>query len=270
MITLEDYIKDLQAQGESAFTAQEAAATLEISQSALNARVHRLMKQGELVAPAKHFYVPVPPKHRFAGCIPAADLVPLLMKYKQQPYYVGLLSAALYHGASHQKPQRFQVVVDRQMRDVIIGKVFIEFVYKKTFVDLPLQDIVVTTGYLKVASPELTAMDLLLYPARVGGLNHIATVLSELIETLDPEKLMALIRKVDGKAWVQRLGWILEKIETTDDDRQKSVVNILEKYIATQSLSYVPLASELPTKGCTRNGKWLIIENTTVESDYDS
>ncbi len=269
-MTLGDYIKDLQARGKGAFTSQEAVAALGISQKALNMRVHRLMKQGELVTPARHFYVPVPPEHRGMGCIPAADLVPLLMKYKQQPYYAGLLSAALYHGASHQRPQRFQVVVDRQMRDLRIGKVFVEFVYKRTLVDLPVQDIVVKTGYLKISSPELTAMDLFLYPARVGGLNHIATVLSELMETLNPEKLTDLIRKVEGKAWVQRLGWILEKIETADEDRQKVIVSNLEAYLLAQNLSYVPLASELPTKGYPRNTKWLIIENTTVESDYDS
>lgn len=270
MITLESYIKDLQAQGKSSFTAQEAAATLGISQGALNARVHRLMKQGELVTPARHLYVPVLPKDRLMGCIPAAELVPLLMKYKQQSYYAGLLSAALYHGASHQKPQRFQVIVDRQMRSVTLGKIFIEFTYKNSLVDLPLQDIVVKTGYLKISSPELTVMDLFLYSARVGGLNPIATILSELIEILNPEKLMDLIRKTGGKSWIQRLGWILERIETADEERQKLIVKNLQKYIETQRLSYVPLASELPTKGSMRNTKWFIIENTAVESDYDS
>ena len=51
-----------------------------------------------------------------------------------------------------------------------------------------------STGYLKVATPELVALDLLNYPNHAGGLNHIATVFSELIETLDPVKLINLAK----------------------------------------------------------------------------
>ena len=36
------------------------------------------------------------------------------MAHLSQPYYVALLSAAAYHGAAHQKPQVFQVMVPRR------------------------------------------------------------------------------------------------------------------------------------------------------------
>ena len=35
------------------------------------------------------------------------------MEYWQSKYYVGLLTAAMYHGASHQQPQIFQVVIEK-------------------------------------------------------------------------------------------------------------------------------------------------------------
>ena len=58
--------------------------------------------------------------------------------------------------------------------------------------NLPIQDFTVSTGYLKVAAPELVALDLLEYTYRCGGLNNVVTVFSELIENLDADKLIKL------------------------------------------------------------------------------
>lgn len=270
MSTLESYIKDLRAHGRLYFTTQKALADLGISHAALNSRIYRLKKMGELVSPAKNLFVIVAPEYRSLGCLPAAELIPILMKYWQQEYYAGLLTAALYHGASHQKPQIFQVVVNKQIPPLSQGKVFIEFITKKSLENVPTQEINVKTGYLKISSPEVTAMDLLLYTHRVGGLNTIGTVLSELIETLDAQKLVTLAKHFKGKAWVQRLGWIFEHIDTMDNERKKSLLDALQDYLLTQRLFYIPIASELETAGCARNKKWMIIENTTIESDYDT
>ena len=103
------------------------------------------------------------------------------------------------------------------------------------------------------------------YYRQCGGLNHQATVLSELTEAIDTKKLVSLAKRSKGLFWVQRMGYILEHIDTFyENDR---VVAALEKFLATQKLRYVPLAPEMPTKDKPRNKKWKIIENTTVESD---
>lgn len=270
MSTLETYIKDLRAHGRSYFTTQKALSDLGISHAKLNSRIYRLKKKGELISPAKNLFVIVSPEYRSLGCLPPAELIPILMRYWNQEYYAGLLTAALYHGASHQKPQIFQVVVSKQIPLLVQGKVSIEFVTKKSLENLPTQDIEAKTGYLRISSPEVTAMDLLLYTHRVGGLNAIGTVLSELIESIEPKKLIVLAKNLKGKAWVQRLGWILEHIDTIDNDRKLSLINALQEYLLTQRLFYIPLASELTVAGCARNKKWMIIENTTIESDYDT
>ncbi len=44
----------------------------------------------------------------------------------------------------------------------------------------------------------------------------------------------------------------------------------MQEYLLTQQVFYITGASELETLGCTRNKKWMIIENTTIESDYDT
>lgn len=270
MSTFYTYIRKVRAGGRQYFTAEQALMDLRISKNSLYLAVHRLKKKGELVTPANNLYIIVPPEHQAVGCIPAADLVPILMKHWRAEYYVCLQSAALYHGASHQKPQIFQVMSNKRLSSLTIGKIHIEFIYKKTIIGLPIQNNVVKSGYLKVSSPELTARDLLFYPKHSGGLNHIATILSELIEVIDPKKLIELAKDIKGKVWLQRLGFILDNIETMADDKKNLLISYIQKELKRQKLFYMPLACELPIKGYPRNKKWQIIENTKIESDNDT
>ncbi len=261
-----DYIKHVRASGHYAFTTSDALAFLGISRNALSCGVYKLKKKNEIVSPAKNLYVIVPPEFQATGCIPAEELLPILMKHWNLPYYSCLLSAAQIHGASHQKPQVFQVMTNKQIKMLHCGKLRIDFVYKKSLENLPTQTIVVKTGYLVTSTPELTAMDLLNYPSHVGGLNHIATILSELIEKIDARALVKLANKSTEKAWAQRLGYILGHIETMDSDKQQNIANLLQKSLV-KSTSLIPLAPELPSKGCSRDSRWMIIENTVIESD---
>ncbi len=193
MTKFQNYIKAIRASGHQSFTSEEALSNLGGSRNALICGMYKLKKKGDVISPAKNLYVIVPPEHQIIGCLPADELVPILMKHWGLNYYVCLLSAALYHGASHQKPQVFQVMVNKQLKPIICGKIKIEFIYKKSLDNLPIKKTPVKIGYLNIASAELTLMDLLLYPHHSGGLNHIATVINELIENIDPEKLKQLL-----------------------------------------------------------------------------
>lgn len=270
MMTFDAYIKNLLSCGKVYFTAQDAIAELGISSTAFLSRVYRMKQKGELISPAKNLYVIVSPEYRDFGCIPAPDLTIILMRYWDVEYYAGLLSAALYHGASHQKPSIFQVIVNKQIRPIHIGRISIEFIYKKSFKYIQRESVSLKSGYLKISSPEVTAMDLLLYPSHVGGINAIATILSELVESLEAEKLVSLASKFNAKVWVQRLAWILDKIDSINNEKKALILEALREYLSGFRLYYAPASPELPTTGAKRNKKWMIIENTTVESDYDS
>lgn len=270
MINFQNYIKSVRLNGKHAFTAEEAISQLNISRNAFNCGIHKLKKKGDIVSPAKSFYIIIPPEHQNNRCLPADELIPLLMKHRNLKYYVCLLSAALYCGAAHQKPQVFQVMTDKQIKPLVCGEIKINFIYKKTFANISLQEIqkiAVKTGYLNISSPELTTMDLLLYLHQAGGLNHVATILSELIESIDPEKMIELIRNSKEKAWIQRLGYVLEHIESMEEEKRNGLVELIFNFIRKQPLSFIPLAAELPTKDMPRNNRWKIIENTTIESD---
>jgi predicted transcriptional regulator of viral defense system len=253
MINFSDYLKQLRKSGQISFTANQAAKDLQTSKSNILVAIGYIKKQGDLISPAKGFYIIVPPEHQKFGCIPAEELVPILAKHLKINYYSGLLTAAMYHGATHQKPNSFQIISDKQIkRELRFGDVCIKFFYKKSLANLPL---------------ELTAMDLLLYPSPSGGINHTATVLSEIAEKIDPKKLIDLAKNSKGTAWIQRLGYILEKIDTENNDHRDLVVNAIIDHLSSQKLSFITLVPEISPAGYVRCKKWKIIENTTVESD---
>jgi hypothetical protein len=57
--------------------------------------LRRLKQQGRVVSPRRGFYVVVPPEYRAAGSLPASWFIDDLMRYLDQPYYVGLLANVL-------------------------------------------------------------------------------------------------------------------------------------------------------------------------------
>ena len=267
-MNLPSYIKQLRKSGKRAFTIEEVLEEFNVSRNYVRVALHRLVRSGDLVSPARGFYVMVPPEYQAYGCIPAEHLIPLLIKHLDVDYYVALLSAGLFYGATHQKPARFQVMLNKRIKgNLLFGDVEVEFVYKKLIKELPTKDFVVDTGYLKVASPELVALDLLAYPARSGGLNHIATVFSELIEVINPGKLIDLAEKLGDGYQLQRIGYIIEKIDVMDDDKKNELINALAVFLEGKMKNYIPLSPEIGKAGYQRCKKWKVIENTEVESD---
>ena len=142
------------------------------------------------------FYVIVPPENRSLGCLPADQFVSALMERLNQCYFVGLLSAAQYHGAAHHRPQEFQVVLERARRPISCGRVRAAFVVRKRLHEVLVQGFNTPRGRVRVSMPEATACDLAGYCRRVAGLDQVATALFELAEKLDPERLAEALRAV--------------------------------------------------------------------------
>jgi len=184
---------------------------LGVSAAAAKLALNRLAKQKVIASPARGFYVIVPPEYRSLGCLPADQFIPALMKRLDLPYYAGLLSAAQFHGAAHQQPQEFQVFLAKNRRPIQCGAVRVAFLARKRLAEVPVQNFNRPRGTLLVSSPEATALDLVGYAHHAGGLSQVATVLAELAERIDPEKLAGAARTAPV-AWAQRLGYLLEHI----------------------------------------------------------
>ena len=263
-----EYLENLRSSGRRHFTSAEIRKELNLSDDAAKSGLKRLKQEGKVISPLVGLYIIVPPESRPYGSIPAEELTPIMMQYLGAAYYVGLLSSAAYHGATHQKPARFQVVSNKRVKHSLqFGTVAIELIYKESLLSLPTQDVVVNTGYLKVATPELTALDLFNYSNRAGGISHIATVLSELVENLDANKLITLAEKTGELCQIQRIGYVVEHIEVMDEDKKNDFVTTLADYLQKTVRPYIALVPNMPKIGAARNKKWKVIENTDFESD---
>jgi predicted transcriptional regulator of viral defense system len=263
------YLEKLRSNGRRHFTSEEIRSELELSDSAARSGVYRLKRDKKVISPVNGLYVIVPPEHRPYGSIPAEELVPIMMQHLQADYYVGLLSAGLFYGATHQKPARFQVITNKRIKHSLeFGTVVIELIYKDSLDGLPTQDFVVSTGYLKVATPELLAIDLFKYSKRAGGISHIATVLSELAPSIDENKLIVLAEELGEVCQIQRLGFMLEKIDVLEDEEKKEqIIQKLAEYLENSNRPYVALVPYISRTRHPKCFKWKIIENTDFESD---
>ncbi len=166
----------------------------------------RLAAKGEIASPARGFYVIVPPEYRRLGCLPADQFIPLLMEHWGARYYVGLLSAAQFHGAAHHRPQEFQVVVEKNRPAIICGAVHVAFVARRNLDAVPVETFNNPRGTVLVSTVEATAVDLVGYLRRSGGVDRVAGILSELSEDMDPERLVEASNSA-SILWAQRLGY---------------------------------------------------------------
>jgi predicted transcriptional regulator of viral defense system len=253
-------VEQLASAGRYSFTGREAHAALGVSASAALLALNRLAKQGLLASPAKSFYVIVPPEYRSLGCLPAEQFVPDLMKWLKRPYYVCLLSASEYHGAAHQRPQALQVFLEGKRRPIACGRVRVIFMVRKHLRVVPVQTVNTPRGGLLVSTPEATALDLVGYEQQAGGLNLVATVLSELAERLEPHKLAAAANAAPI-VWAQRLGYLLQRVGAADK------VGPLQEHVRARAQDATPLAPGSAFRTSPRDAAWKVYVNAAVEAD---
>lgn len=260
--TLSAYLDHLRMDGRYWLSRKEAIFALQISDQAFKHAAHRLSLKGSLKRVRGDFFIIVPPEHRVIGALPAAWFIDALMKHLGQQYYVGLLTAAALYGVAHQQPMTFQVITNKPTRDITVGRVFIEFSYKNTMCSHFYQFKKTMSGMMQVSTPEMTAFDLVRYMNAAGQVNHVATILCELVDQLDAEKLAELLRngKVEMTA-AQRLGYLLDRLRLPID--LLPLENQLKQ--CKKSRRLLVLSSEQPV--IEYNRRWHIEVNEQVEPD---
>jgi predicted transcriptional regulator of viral defense system len=259
-LSARDYVANLAASGRYHFASADAKSALGISAAAVKLALNRLAKQGIIASPARSFYVIVPPEYRSLGCLPADQFISALMKRLKLPYYVGLLSAAQYHGAAHHRPQEFQVMLPVNRRPIHCGKVSVAFIARKRIADVPVREFNTPRGTVRVSTPEATALDLVGYQHRAGGLDNVATILSELAEKIDPEKL-ATTATTAPLPWAQRLGYLLGKLGAA------TISAPLASYVRQHARQTAPLLATKRYQHSNRDEVWKLYINAVVEAD---
>ena len=243
-------------------TTKEARRRLGGTVQAARAVLRRQACHGRLVQPFKGFWVVVPPEYRALGCLPPEQFIPQLFEHLGAPYYVGLLSAAQRLGAAHQQPQAFQVVIERVRPAIECGQVRVEFIARKAIRDIPVDVVNTPRGSMRVSTAEATAFDVVGYPEHVGGLDGAATVVAELLEQLDGERLLQCAATAP-LPWVQRLGFILDLVGGAE------VANFLAEFVIANVRDATRLSPGSRRKG-KRYDRWKLDVNTKIEPDVEA
>ena len=266
MRSVAHWIEDQKYHGRYTFTREEALKEFPEMASGTFARaLTREVSKGRIMSPLRGFYVIVPDEYVLRGTVPQSFYLDELMHHLGRNYYVSLLSAGTYHGASHQVPLVFSVMIEPPaMRDKYDAKYHTAFFCKK---DIPMPYVErrqTRSGFLNVSSPELTSVDLITYQENSGGLTRAATVLAELADKVDFEKLSPSFIEMAPTSSFQRLGYILEEVLDFKEKADTLYALLKKSGVSFQS---IPLKPGKSIERYRKNMRWKIIENETIEID---
>ncbi|CAN5474899.1 hypothetical protein BH23ACT9_BH23ACT9_02180 [soil metagenome] len=250
----------LLSEGVSTFDSAQAARRTGLSRDRVYGALKRLADAGEIFSAARGFYVIIPPEYRSWGAVPASWFIDPMMAHLGRSYYVGLLSAAELLGAAHQRPQVFQVVVDRYLPGRAFGRVRMQFIVNKQASLLATAAVNSPTGTMRVSTPEGTALDLASRPLDSGGLSNVATVMIELYESREvAEASLIDAARLYPSASGRRAGYLLERFANIRLDA-------LHGFARPEVREPAPLDASGARRGHI-DQRWNLRLNTEIEPD---
>jgi predicted transcriptional regulator of viral defense system len=255
------YIDSLQAKGRYAFSYDEIEEQFDLGYESLRKALNRLSKKHRIVLIRDKFYVIVPLEYSSQGILPASFFIDELMSYQDKIYYVSLLSAAALQGASHQQPQIFQVMtVKPTCRLIQVKGLQIKFYFKSEMPKYGMVKHKTDTGYIQVSNAALTAIDLVLFERRVGGLVRVAELLGELTESIDVDSFKEVLNNDFPCSTLQRLGYLLDRILGIEH-----LYTCIEDVLQKRVFYRVPLDPASEKTGKPVDPKWKVIINSDLE-----
>ncbi len=266
-LNIQTWIEKLQAQGKNSFALEHLEKELPgYTSTGIKRVLARLSAKGKIISILKGYYLIISPQYASKGILPPPLYMDGLMKYLNKAYYVGLLNAAAFHGASHQQPQEYFIfTVLPALRPISKKGQKINFLSITKINPKLLVDVKTEMGYLKVANPLLTATDLIQFEKKIGGISRATTILEELTEKINPEQINTdILNHVPVSSW-QRLGYIWENVL----DEKELAEDLFQKLAKHQKKLYrIPLKASGIKKNFPTNKRWKIIINTTIETDF--
>ena len=257
-----DYIRFLKSNGKYAFTIDDLNRSLIKNSRNIRKDLDRLRAKGEIMNIRRGFYVIVPDVYRNMGTLPVELYIADLMKYLERKYYVGLYSAAMQHGAAHQQPQEFFVIIETpNLRNIKKNQLVINFSEKGKFPVYGVDQKKTDTGYMNISCRELTFIDLIYFEKILGGYNRITTILTELVEGMQKSKFKEALKNPFPLSVYQRAGYILENII-----HEKKLARIVEERLSKEHYRKILLAPAGKPNGPIEK-KWKVQVNIKIEGD---
>ncbi|MBL4752687.1 MAG: type IV toxin-antitoxin system AbiEi family antitoxin [Flavobacteriales bacterium] len=263
MPVVAEYINQLQSYEEYSFSWEELLQHSNTSESTLRKELARLADRNEILNLRKGFYLIISPRYRNLGKLPVQLYVEKLFTCLEKNYYVGLYSAAAFHGASHQQTQLdYIITAPPALRDIKKEKTTLRFFKSTHWPKKNIMERKSDAGLFKISSPALTAADLIHHQAKIGGLNRLLANLEELTEEITPTDINDLLSWYPHKSTLQRLGYLMDKL-----DVQKNWTDPI--YIHLNKKKYYPilLTPKNGVKAGSSGNRWKIDVNIELDSD---
>lgn len=171
-LSIAQWMDKLLARGAYSFAVETLQAELPgYTGTAIKRALNRLSSKGKMVSFYKGYYLILTPQYASRGVLPPPMFLDAFMKHLNRPYYVALLNAAAFHGASHQQPQEYFVMTGYpvlrptqkkglKIHYISIGKIPESLIEKRK----------TEAGYLNISNAALTACDLIQFEKRAGGI----------------------------------------------------------------------------------------------------
>lgn len=254
------FVEGLLAVGRVAFTQDELIARTGLSPIAAR---NQLLRLGDLVRramPRQPFYLIVSPEHRAIGAPPPAWWLDEYFRWLNRPYYVALQSAAAEYGSAAQAIQVTQVISDCPHRDILLGRLRVQCFVKGNAHATPVQSPEQAHAPLCISTPEATALDLVAYANRLGGIERAAETLTPLLKVFTRTRLTEALKAGVATAYVQRFGFVLEHLGGA------AFADVVERYLAGVPTNRVLLkpghtAGSKPTS----SSRWNVLANVRLE-----
>lgn len=261
-----DLVEKLQSLGKYTFSLEQLYRELPDNTSiAIKRSLSRLTEKGKVVSISRGYYLIIPPQYSSKGILPPSLFLDAFMKFLQRPYYLALLNAAGYHGASHQQPQEFFIVTSFPvLRPTRKKGMKLNYISKKSIPANLLVQKKTETGYLNISNPGLTATDLIQFEKRIGGINRAASVINELAEAIKPEDFNVDLISHVSVSVLQRLGYILEFT-----CNRKLLADYLFESLKSNKIQLfrITLKASKGANSYNPDNRWKVIVNTEIEID---
>lgn len=232
---LTEFIEKLKASREAVFSFSDMFKILNKPKAYAKILINRLSKR-ELTRLEKN-------KYALRGTNPFLVASNLIF-----PSYISLISAYSYYGLTTQLPRIFYVITLRQRKPLSYEGNFIRFIKFKASRFFGFKREVLENKFFFVAEVEKAVIDSLYLPEYC---NISETFFAIKNASLNLEKLIAFAKRMESKALLARLGYLLE------------LANISVKELEPIPKNYIPLNPTLPKRG-KKDRKWKLIINEVL------
>ena len=247
------FIENIQEAGRITFDLSELVNKTGLSVIAAKNQLQRL--RGRIVRVSRHqaFFLIVEPQHRPIGAPPVEWWIDAFFRWLGHPYYIALQSAAEIYNSSPQAILIKQVMTDSPRRDISIGRTRICFFVKRNVVQTPVKQPSNAYAPLRVSSPEATALDIVRYASRIGGIGRALETIMPLIPLFRTSGIKSALNAEGEAAIAQRLGYLIETAG------QKRVAEIIHQWLPSRIVR-VPLetSQQILTETATSR-KWKLL-----------